>query len=83
MIRGQKNFRLPSRGRKTDDFLFVLDGEQVLVRRQGGDLQVFPGTLNPVPAATHIELVFDVLAMALDGFDTQAEGLRDLFVAKP
>lgn len=69
-----------SRGRETDDFLFAAAGD---VRgRHESDFHVFLGAGHQIAAATQVELVFNVLAMALDGFDTQIERLRDLGVPK-
>jgi hypothetical protein len=67
-------------GGETDDFLFAAAGN---VRRwHESDFHVFLGAGYQIPAATQVEFVFDVLAMALDGFDTQVERMRDLGVPK-
>ena len=63
-----------------DDFLFAAAGD--VRRRHESYFHVFLGAGHQIPAATQVELVFDVLAMALDGFDTQVERIRDLGVAK-
>ena len=67
-------------GRETDDFLFAAAGD--VRRRHECDFHVFLGARHQIAAATQVKLVFDVLAMALDGFDTQVERIRDLGVAK-
>ena len=69
-----------SRGGETDDFLFAAAGD--VRRRHESYFHVFLGAGYQIAAATQVELVFDVLAMALDGFDTQVERLRDLGVPK-
>ncbi len=69
-----------SRGRETDDFLFAAAGD---VRgRHESDFHVFLGASQQIAAATQVELVFDVLAMAFDRFDTQVKRMRDLAVSK-
>src|SRR5437867_2590183 len=70
----------PSGGRETNDLLFASADD--VRRRQESHLHIFLGAGYQVAAATEVELVFDVLAMALDGFDTQVERMRDLLVAK-
>src|SRR5215831_14937776 len=72
---------LVSGGGEADDFLFA--AAENVRRRDESDFRVFPGAGHQVAAATQVELVFDVLAMALDGFDTQTQRMRDLGVAKP
>jgi hypothetical protein len=52
------------------------------LRRHESYFHVFLGAGNQVLAATQVELVFNVLAMALDGFDTQVKRMRDLGVPK-
>jgi hypothetical protein len=60
----------PSGGREAKDLVFALKAKCDLRRRQKHFLHVFGSALNQVPAATQIELVFNILAMALDGFYT-------------
>ena len=60
-----------SRGRETDDFLFAAAGD--VRRRHESYFHVFLGAGHQIAAATQVELVFNVLAMAFDGFDTQVE----------
>ena len=72
---------VPSRGGEADDFLFAADED--VRRRHESDFHVFLSAGHQIAAATQVELVFDVLAMALDGFDTQIQRMRDLAVAKP
>jgi hypothetical protein len=67
-------------GGEADDFLFDAAGD--VRRRDESYFHVFFGAGHKVAAATQVELMFDVLAMALDGFDTQVERIRDLGVAK-
>ena len=67
-------------GGEADDFLFAAAGD--VRRRHEGYFHVFLGAGYQVAAATQVELVFNVLAMALDGFDTQVERTRDLGVAE-
>ena len=69
-----------SGGGETDDFLFAAADD--VRRRDKSYLHVFFRADNQIAAATQVELVFDVLAMALDGFYTQVERVRDLAVAK-
>jgi hypothetical protein len=63
---------------ETDDFLFTAADD--VRRRHKGYSHVFFGAGYKVAAATEVEFVFNVLAMALDGFDTQVERMRDLAV---
>ena len=67
-------------GRETDDFLFAAADD--VSGRDEGDFHVFLGARHQVAAATQVEFVFDVFAMALDGFDTQVQRTRDLAVAE-
>ena len=64
-----------------DDFLFAAAGD--VRRRHESYFHVFLGTRYQIAAATQVELVFNVLAMALDRFDTQIERMRDLGIPKP
>jgi hypothetical protein len=59
------------RGGEADDLLFAPDGEGAFCRRQESFLDVFPGAGNKIAAATHVELAFDVFAMALDRLYTE------------
>lgn len=68
------------RGGETDNFLFAA-AEDVGGRHES-DFHVFLGASHQIAAATQVELVFDVLAMAFDRFDTQVERMRDLAVSK-
>ena len=52
-----------------DDFLFAAGGD--VRRRHESYFHVFLGAGYQIAAATQVELVFNVLAMALDGFDTE------------
>src|SRR5262245_30484514 len=70
-----------SRSGETDDLLFGLAGD--IRRRHESDFHVFLGAGHQVPTTTQVELVFDVLAMALDSSYAQIKRLRDLAVAKP
>ena len=63
-----------------DDFLLAAAGD--VRRRHESDFHVFLGARHQIAAATQVELVFNVLAMALDRFDTQVERMCDLGVAK-
>ena len=69
--------RSQAAGKRTTFFLLRL-----LMGRHESYFHVFLGAGNQVPAATQVELVFNVLAMALDGFDTQVKRMRDLGVPK-
>src|SRR6516162_8306055 len=71
---------LSSGGGETDDFLFAAD--DYVCRRHESDFHVFPGAGHQISAATQVELVFDVLAMALDRFHAQVQRMRDLAVAE-
>ena len=73
-------FNLSSGGGETDDFLFA--AADYVCRRHESDFHVFFGAGYQVAAAIQVELVFDVLAMALDGFNAQVERTRDLSVAE-
>ena len=58
-----------SRGRETDDFLFAAAGD---VRgRHESDFHVFLGAGHQIAAATQVELVFNIFAMALNRFYTE------------
>ena len=71
----------PSCRREVDDFLFASTKD--VGRRDKSYFYVFLGAGNQVAAATQVELMFNILAMALDRFDTQVKRTRDLAVAKP
>ena len=62
---------LSSGGGEADDFLFA--AAENVRRRDESDFRVFPDAGHQVAAATQVELVFNVLAMALDRFDTQVQ----------
>ena len=59
------------RGGEAEHLLFAPDGECALCRRQKSFFHVFGGAFDQVAAARQTELVLNVLAMALDSFDTQ------------
>ena len=61
----------PLRGGEADHLLFAPDGERALYRRQKSFLDVFLGAGNKIAAATQVEFVFDIFAMALDRFYTE------------
>ena len=56
-------------GGETDHLLFAF--AKYACRRQKSYLYIFRGQLNQIPAAFDTELVFNILAMGLDGFYTQ------------
>ena len=62
---------IPSRGGEADDFLFAPDGERACCRRQESFLDVFPGAGKKIAAATQVELVLNVFAVALNRFYTE------------
>jgi hypothetical protein len=61
----------PSRGGEANDLLFACDGECAFRRRQKSFLDVFLGARNQIAAATQVDLVFNIFAMALNGLYTE------------
>jgi hypothetical protein len=59
------------RGGEADDLLFASDGERAFCRRQKSFFHVFLGAGNKIAAATQVELVLDIFAMALNRFNTE------------
>jgi len=72
-----------SSGGEANDLLFTPHRNGALCRRQESFLNVFLGAGNEIAAATQIELALDVFAVALNGFNAETEGMRDLRIAEP
>ena len=60
------------RGGEAEHLLFAPDGECALCRRQKSFFHVFLGAGNKIAAATQVEFVLNIFAMALDGFYTES-----------